>query len=85
MQSCDAVHIADSVKVALGIGNCALGSYFLVVPQVNHCIFVPYVESPNALLPMTNCQSFDLAALDGYWVLAYKKNAIGAFHTVYII
>ena len=31
-----AVYIADSIKVALGIGNCALGSYCLVVTQVNY-------------------------------------------------
>ena len=40
---------------------------------------------PNALLPMTNYQSFDLAVLDGYWVLAYMKNSIGALYTVYVI
>ena len=40
---------------------------------------------PNALLPMTNYESFELAALDGYWVLAYMKNSIGALHTVYVI
>ena len=40
---------------------------------------------PNALLPMTNYQSFDLGVLDGYWVLAYMKNSIGALHTVYVI
>ena len=43
--------IADSIKVALGIGNCALGSYCLVVTQVNHSIF-PYMS--NAQLPITN-------------------------------
>ena len=40
---------------------------------------------PNALLPMTNYRSFDLDVLDGYWVLAYMKNSIGALHTVYVI
>ena len=28
----------NSIKVALGIGNCALGSYCLVVTQARHCI-----------------------------------------------
>ena len=27
---------ADSIKVALGIGNCALGNYCLMVTQANH-------------------------------------------------
>ena len=31
----------NSVKVALGIGNCALGSYCLMATQVNHCIVKP--------------------------------------------
>ena len=31
---------------------------------------------PNALLPMTNYQGFDLAVLDGYWVLAYQKKML---------
>ena len=30
--------IPNSIKVALGIGNCALGSYCLVVTQAKHCI-----------------------------------------------
>ena len=40
--------IADSIKVALSIGNCALGSYCLLITQTNHYI-VPYAQ-----LPMTN-------------------------------
>ena len=39
-------------------------------------------------LPMPNntkVTSFDLPVLDGYWVLAYKKNSIGALHTVCVI
>ena len=32
-------HLADSLKVALGIGNCALGSYCLVVTQVKIELF----------------------------------------------
>ena len=40
---------------------------------------------PNALLPVTNYESFELTVLDGYWVLAYMKNSIGALHTVYVI
>ena len=40
--------ISDSIKAALGIGigSCALGSYCLVVTQVNHCI-VPYAQLPK--------------------------------------
>ena len=46
-------YIADSIKVALVFGNCALGSFCLVVTQVNenHRI-VPYAQLPNAQLPM---------------------------------
>ena len=40
---------------------------------------MPYYQWP------INYESFELAALDGYWVLAYMKNSIGALHTVYII
>ena len=38
---------AGSVKVALGNGNRATASYFLVVTQGNHCI-VWYVQMPNS-------------------------------------
>ena len=46
---------ADSIKVALGIGNCALERYCLVSTQVkdnkkNHCI-VCYAQMTNAPLP----------------------------------
>ena len=54
---CDyAVHRADSIKVALGIGNWAFGNYCLVVSQTNHRI-VRYAQIPNAQSPTTNCQS----------------------------
>ena len=48
-------YIADSIKVALGFGNCALGSFCLVVTQVNenHCI-VPIC--PNTQWTITNDQ-----------------------------
>ena len=49
-------YTADSIKVALGIGNCASGSYCLVVSQVNHFI-VPYAQMTNVQLPKTNYQS----------------------------
>ena len=51
-----AVHRADSIKVALGIGNWAFGNYCLVVSQANHRI-VLYAQIPNAQSPTTNCQS----------------------------
>ena len=47
-------YIADSIKVALGIGNWALGSYYiLVVTQANHQILL-YAQIPNAQSLMTN-------------------------------
>ena len=45
--------MADSIKVALGIGNWALGSYCLVVTQANHQILL-YAQTPNAQSLMTN-------------------------------
>ena len=43
------VYIPNSIKVALRIGNCALGSYCLAVTQAKHCIvFV----CPNAQRPI---------------------------------
>ena len=48
-------YTADSIKVALGIGNCALESYCFVITQVNHCI-VPYVQ-----WKITKATFFDLA------------------------
>ena len=41
-------YVADSIKVALGIGNWALGSYCLVFThsQVHHCI-IPYARMTN--------------------------------------
>ena len=45
-------YIADSMKIALGIGNCALGSYCLDVTQA--IITVSYrAQMPKAQLPMT--------------------------------
>ena len=39
------------MKVALGIGNCALGNYCLAVTQAKHCIMF---VCPNALCPIAN-------------------------------
>ena len=39
--------------VALGIGNWVLGSYCLVVTQINHYI-VPFALMLNAQLPIPN-------------------------------
>ena len=47
---------ADSIKVALGIGHYALGSYCLVLTQVNDCL-VAYAQMPNAQLLMINYRS----------------------------
>ena len=43
--------MADSIKVALGIGNWAQGSYCLVVTQANNYT-VPYAQMPNGQFPM---------------------------------
>ena len=43
------VYLADSIKVGLGVGNSAIGSYCLVVTQANHCSeFI----MPNCQLPI---------------------------------
>ena len=42
------------MKVALGIGSCALGSYSLVVTQANHCCEVCMPKS--AQCPIANDQ-----------------------------
>ena len=44
--------IADSIKVALGFGNWALGIYYFVVTQANYCI----VLQANAKCPIANNQ-----------------------------
>ena len=45
--------VPNSIKVALGIGDCALGSYCLAVTHAKHCIvFV----CPNAQCPIANDQ-----------------------------
>ena len=41
--------IADSIKIALGIGNWVLEMYCFVVTHANHRI-VLYAQTPNALL-----------------------------------
>ena len=41
--------LTDSIKIALGIGNWALGMYRFVVTHANHRI-VLYAQTPNALL-----------------------------------
>ena len=46
---------AGSIKVALGIGNWAIGSYSLVITQANYC-FVWYAQMPNAQCPIPNWQ-----------------------------
>lgn len=51
------------MTVALGINNFALGSYCLVLPHATHCSEFPMPKclmTPNAQLPMTNCQPFKL-------------------------
>ena len=51
------------MKVALGVNNCTMGSYCLVLPQATHCseFHLPkFPMTPNAQLPMTNCQPFKL-------------------------
>ena len=64
-------YIADSFKVALVIGNCALGSYCLVVTQVNHCI-VRNAQMLSAQLPTTAYQS------NLFWFSCITKRAV--FH-----
>ena len=49
----DPTYIPNSIKVALGIGNCTLGIYSLVVTQEKHCIV--FVCS-NAQCPIANDQ-----------------------------
>ena len=51
----DLIHAAGSIKIALGIGNWALGSYCLVVTQANHCI-VWYAQMLNTQMPIPNGQ-----------------------------
>ena len=62
--------IVDSIKVGLGFGNCALGSYCSVVTRVNHSI-VSYAQMPNYQWPITKATFFDLAVYQGkadaYW------------------
>ena len=55
------IHIFDSIKIALGIGNWVLGSYCLVVTQANHYI-VSYDQMLNAQLPIPNAQG------NLYWI-----------------
>ena len=50
------LYTADSIKIALRNGNCALGIYCLVVTQANYS-FVVYAQMSNAQSPMTICQS----------------------------
>ena len=47
---------ACSIKVALGIGNWALGSYSLVITQANYC-FVWYAQMPNTQLAIPSAKS----------------------------
>lgn len=70
------VNTADSVKVALGIGNCALGSCFggPSSKSLHFCSICPNAQCPIIYQwPITKVTYFDLAVLDGYWVLAYMK------------
>ena len=60
------LHIADSIKVALGIGNCAPGSYCLVVNQFNQIIL-----GPNAQCPIVNDQT-----LKQFFLIRYKQQSI---------
>ena len=51
------VFIPNSIKVALGIGNCAFVGYCLVVTQAKHCIvFV----CPNAKCPIAKATFIEL-------------------------
>ena len=59
-------------KGCLGIGNCALGSYCLVVTQVTHCI-VRNAQMLNAQFPMTYYQS------NLFWFSCITKRAV--FHS----
>ena len=47
----------NSKKVALGIGNWALGSYCLAVTQAKLFFVQSYAQMPKAQFPMTNYQS----------------------------
>ena len=58
LQCIQQLYTADSIKVALGIGNYVLGSYFLVVSQENHCsefrIFKAQLTTPENSLTSHN-------------------------------
>ena len=61
------LYIPNSIKVALSIGNCALGNYCLAVTQAKNCIvFV----CTNAQLPMTKCQS------NLYWIRYMSRGGV---------
>ena len=51
------------MKVALGINNCALGSYCLVLAHATHFSefhMTKYPMTPDVQLPLTNCKPFKL-------------------------
>ena len=52
-------HIGDSVKVALGIGNYALGRYCLVVTQAYHCSVFHMPKYPTANEQLLNQPSLN--------------------------
>ena len=53
-------YIPYSIKVALVIGNWALGSYCLAVTQAKHCIVFRIGPNANAQLPIDGFHSRDL-------------------------
>ena len=63
---------ACSIKVALGIGNWAIGSYSLVITQANYC-FVWYAQMPNTQLAIPSAQS------NLYWI-SYISRVVGIWN-----
>ena len=53
------IYIANSKKVALGIGNWALGSYCLAVAQAKHCYCLAVIQAKHCIVfvcPIANDQ-----------------------------
>ena len=53
------------MKAALGIRNCSPGRYCLIVTQENHYRGVPYLQMPNAQLPMIKITKATLSCIGG--------------------
>ena len=51
------------MKAALGIRNCSPGRYCLIVTQENHYRGVPYLQMPNAQLPMIKITKATLSCI----------------------